>query len=102
MKKYCVSLWYYDCSGMLDESDGLIGCEHGYEDFDTFEEAYECFCKIQSQERSSFFTGIHENAHTAQLQIEECEDFDDYMECIDIKKECSIINPKYDMVNKEV
>jgi hypothetical protein len=64
-------------------------------DFDTYEEAYECFVKLQCRNIESFFDSAPEVGRLL-IQLEECEETDDEINCIDVKNEWWIVNPKYE------
>ena len=87
---------YYVCGLGYDENDCVTDYEYDFGDFDTYEEAYELFVKLQCRSIKSFFTEAPE-VWRLLLQLEECEETDEEITCINVKNEWWIINP-----NKEV
>ena len=85
---------YYVCGLGYDENNCITDYEQEFGDFDTYEEAYESFVNLQCKPEESFF----ENSDVYQLliQLEECEEYDDSTECIDVHNEWWITNPKFD------
>lgn len=83
---------YYVCGLGYDENDCITDYVRDFGDFDTYEEAYELFVKLQCQNAESFFTRVPE-MYQLLLQLEECEETDDGIECIDVKNEWWIENP---------
>lgn len=85
---------YYVCGLGYDENDCITDYEQSFGDFDAYEEAYELFVKLQCRNVESFFTkasGIYQLL----IQLEECEETDDGVECIDVKNEWWIENPNF-------
>lgn len=92
---------YYVCGLGYDENDCITDHEQSFGDFDTYEEAYELFVKLQCRDVASFFTkapGIYQLL----IQLEECEETDDNIECIDVRNEWWIENPNFKTVEKKI
>ena len=90
---------YYVCGLGYDVNGNITDDEQYFGDFDTYEEAYELFVKLQCRNTESFFenaSGINQLL----IQVEECEETDDAITCIDVKNEWWIVNPKYEEVIK--
>ena len=85
---------YYVCGLGYDENNCITDYEDCFGDFDTYEEAYEEFVKLQCRHTGWFFEDAP-NLYQLLLQLEECEEYDDYSACIDIKNEWWIINPNF-------
>ena len=85
---------YYVCGLGYDEYDCITDYEQSFGDFDTYEEAYELFVKVQSGEASSF-ADVPSEICNLLIQVEECEEDEDEIECIDVKNEWWIYNPNF-------
>ena len=86
--RYYVCGLGYDVNGYISDYDQYFG------DFDTYEEAYELFVKLQCRSTESFFentSGINQLL----IQVEECEETDDAITCIDVRNEWWIVNPNF-------
>ena len=90
---------YYVCGLGYDENDCVTDYEQSFGDFDTYEEAYELFVKLQCRDDETFFEKAPE-LYQLLIQLEECEEHDDYSECIDVKNEWWIINPNFNKENE--
>lgn len=88
---------YYVCGLGYDENLNAIDYEVGFDDFDTYDEAYELFVKLQCRSAESFFVNVSD-VYEIDIRVEECEETDDGIECIVIRNEWGIVNPKF---NKE-
>ena len=86
---------YYVCGIGYDKNDCVTADEWDFRDFDTYEEAYNLFIQLQCRDAASFFTGSKSYVCKMLIQIEECEETDDYIECIDVKNEWWITNPNF-------
>ena len=64
-------------------------------DFDTYEEAYNCFVQLQCKDEASFFIESESNVYKMQLRLEKCEVIDNCIDWIDVKNEWWIINPDF-------
>ena len=85
---------YYVCGLGYDENDCITDYEQSFGDFDTYEEAYELFVKLQCRSEESFFAKAP-NVYQLLIQLEECEETDDEINCIDVKNEWWIVNPNF-------
>lgn len=86
---------YYVCGLGYDDNDCTTDYEKDFGDFDTYEEAYELFVKLQCRSEESYFEDAPKIAQLL-IQVEECEESDDYIECIDVRNEWWIVNPKFE------
>ena len=86
---------YYVCGIGYDKNDCVTDYEWSFGDFDTYEEAYELFVKLQCRDRTLFFTESKSNVYAMQLQLEECEETDEMIECIDVRNEDWFNNPNF-------
>lgn len=86
---------YYVCGLGYDEDSCITDYEYDFGDFDTCEEAYELFEKLQCRSDESFFEDAEE-IYELLIQLEECKEDDECIECIDVIDEFSIINPKFE------
>ena len=85
---------YYVCGLGYDVNGNITDYEKYYGDFDTYVEAYELFVKLQCKPAETFFENVV-GVNQLWLQLEECEEHDDYTECIDVKNEWWIVNPDF-------
>lgn len=85
---------YYVCGIGYDKNDCVTDYDWDMGDFDTYEEAYELFTELQSRSEESFFKNTPE-VYQMLIQVEECIEDDDYIECIDVKNEYWVTNPNY-------
>ena len=90
---------FYVCGVGYDKDDCVTDYEQSFGDFDTYEEAYELFVKLQCKSKESFFVTAPA-IYQLLIQLEECEETDDEIECIDVKNEWWITNPNYEEENK--
>ena len=88
---------YYVCGLGYDKNCEAIDYEVDFGDFDTYEEAYELFVKLQCKNAESFFVDAPE-VYSIDLRVEMCAVTDDSIECFHIRNELGIFNPKF---NKE-
>lgn len=88
---------YYVCGLGYNENLEAIDYEVDFGDFDTYEEAYELFVKLQCRSDESFFVDAPE-VYQIDIILEECEETDDEIECIDRKNEWGVINPNFKKV----
>jgi hypothetical protein len=86
--RYYISGLSYDEGGCITDYE----CEFG--DFDTYEEAYEEFVMLQCRDVGWFFKDAS-NIYQFLLQLEECEETNDEINCIDVKNEWWITNPNF-------
>ena len=87
--KYCVCGLGYDKNNCITDYEMYLG------DFDTYEEAYEEFVGLQCRDTGWFFRHV-KDVYQLLLQLEECEDDGDEINCIDVKNEWWIINPSFE------
>lgn len=88
----------YYVSGLgYDENDCITDYDKDFGDFDTYEDAYELFVKLQYRSKESFFEDAEE-VYELLIQLEECEETDEAITCIDVKNEWWIVNPKFEEV----
>lgn len=85
---------YYVCGLGYDVNGNITDYETDFGDFDTIEEAYELFMKLQDRSEESFFEDMPE-VYELLIQLEECEETDEEITCIDVKDEFSVTNPNY-------
>lgn len=85
---------YYVSGIGYDENDCVTDYEKDFGDFDTSEEAYELFVKLQCRSEESFFESAPE-VYELLIQLEECEETDEEINCLDVKNEWWIINPNF-------
>ena len=85
---------YYVCGLGYDKNNCVTDYEQYFGDFDTYEEAYELFVKLQCRSAESFFTAVPE-VYQWLIQLEECEETDDEISCVDVKNEWWIVNPNF-------
>lgn len=86
---------YYVCGLGYDKDNCVTDYECDFGDFDTYEEAYECFVKVQCSSPYSLFS--HPLASYQMLiQLEECEETENEINCIDVKNEWWVINPNFE------
>jgi hypothetical protein len=83
---------YYVCGLGYDKNHYITDYEQSFGNFDTYEEAYELFVKLQCRKAESFFEKAPK-VYQLLIQVEECEENEDGAECIDVKNECWIVNP---------
>lgn len=88
--RYCI------CGLGYDEYDCITDYEQDFGNFDTYEEAYEEFVKLQCKDLEWFFKS-QANDYQMLLQLEECKETDDAITCIDVKNEWWIINPNFNV-----
>ena len=83
---------YYVCGLGYDVDGNITDYEQTYEGFDTYEEAYELFVRFQCSKWDLFFFQEH-GIYQLLLQLEECEETEEEITCIDVKNEWWITNP---------
>lgn len=82
--RYYVSLVTYGHNDEVTDYDADFG------DFDTYEEAYECFVKTQCLDKKELFYKVPRKVAYGILQLEECEETEEMIECIDVLNESTI------------
>lgn len=85
---------YYVCGLGYDENLEAIDYEVDFDSFDTYEEAYELFVKLQCRSAESFFVNASK-VYEIDLRVEECEETEDEIECVNVRNEWGIINPNF-------
>ena len=83
---------YYVWGLGYDEDNRITDYGLGFGRFDTYEEAYELFVKLQCRDEATFFEQAP-RIYQLLIQLEECEEDDDAIDCIDVKNEWWITNP---------
>lgn len=89
---------YYVCGLGYNKNYEAINYECEFGDFDTYEEAYELFVKLQCRNAESFFVDTSE-VYEIDIRLEECEETDIGIECIEIRNEYGVVNPDFNDVN---
>jgi hypothetical protein len=89
---YCVCGLGYDKNNCITDYEMYLGS------FDTYEKAYELFVHLQCKDAAWFFNG-YTDVYQMLLQLEECEDDGNEINCIDVKNEWWITNPNFKEVN---
>jgi hypothetical protein len=85
---------YYVCGLGYDVNGNITGYEKDYGNFDTYEQAYARFVTIQCMSRDVLFANAR-GVNQLLIQLEECEETDEEINCIDVKNEWWITNPNY-------
>jgi hypothetical protein len=85
---------YYVCGLGYDVNGSITDYEKDFGDFDTYEEAYELFVKLQCKSAESFFENTY-GVNKLLIQLEECEEDDDEINCINVKNERWIVNTNF-------
>ena len=85
---------YYVCGLGYDENDCITDYEQNFGDFDTYDKAYELFVKLQCRSVESYFTNVS-RIYKLLIQLEECEETDDEINCIDVRNEWWLVNPSF-------
>lgn len=85
---------YYVCCLGYNEYDCVIDYDQDFGDFDTYDEAYELFVKLQCADAEMFFEKAPE-VYQVLLQLEVCEETEDAINCVDVRNEWWIVNPKF-------
>ena len=85
---------YYVCGIGYDENDCITDYERKFGDFGTYEQAYARFVTVQCMSRDVLFANVC-GVHQMLLQLEECEETEEEINCIDVKNEWWIENPNF-------
>lgn len=85
---------YYVCGFGYDKDGDVTDYETDFGDFDTLEEAYELFMMLQDRDEGLFFEDTPD-VYELLIQLEECEETDDEITCIDVKDEFGVTNQNY-------
>lgn len=91
---------YYVCGLGYDENNCITDYEQDFGDFDNYKEANELFAKLQDKNAESFFENMPEVSHLL-IQLEECEEDDNEVTCIDVRDEFIVINPNFKSLKME-
>lgn len=85
---------YYVCGLGYDENNQAIDYEYDFGDFDTLEEAHKLFEQLVDRSVKSFFVDAP-NVYEIAIRLEECEETEEMIECIDTVYEFSVTNPNF-------
>ena len=88
---------YYVCGLGYDENNEAIDYEIGFGDFDTLEEAYKLFEELENRDVELFFVNASK-VYEIEIRLEECEEDEEEIECIDVIDEFGITNPNFEEV----
>ncbi len=88
MIRYYVCGLGYDVNGNITDYERYFGC------FDTYEQAYARFVTVQCTDRDVLFANAR-GVNQLLLQLEECEEDNKEINCIDVKNEWWINNPNF-------
>lgn len=86
---------YYVCGVGYDEKHCQIPDEWNFGAFDTYDEAFECFVKVQCRDSASFFTDGHSYVYVMKLAIQECEQSDYIIGNVILREAFWIYNPNF-------
>lgn len=86
---------YYVCGLGYDDNYCMLDHEQDFGNFDTYEEAYELFVKLQCRNVESFFANISD-VYELCIQLEECAETERYIECINVRNAWWIMNPRFE------
>ena len=85
---------YYVCGLGYNKNYEAVDYECNFGGFDTYEEAYELFVKLQCKDAEFFFSDAPD-VYSIDLRVEECEETEVIIDCFNIKNEFGIFNPKF-------
>ena len=88
---------YYVCGIGYDNNDCVTDCEREFGDFDTVEEAQDKFAEAVREAEDNldeFFLDSEPEVVYWHIQLEKCEETDEYIECIDVLDEVDIEKEK--------
>ena len=85
---------YYVCGLGYNKDYSINNYTQDFGDFDTYEEAYELFVKLQCRDVESFFTNASKVCQLL-IQVKVCKETKDYIECVDVRNEWWIVNPDF-------
>ena len=86
---------YYVCGLGYDENDEAIDYEVGFGDFDTLKEAYKLFEELADRSAESFFADAPK-VYEIEVRLEECEETEEEIECVDVIDEFGVTNPNFE------
>ncbi len=81
---------YYVCAIGYNKDDKVTDYEVDFGNFDTYVDAYCEFVKLQCADTSTFFKGQTDDLMYVKLQLEECEEVENEICCIDVTNETNI------------
>jgi hypothetical protein len=91
-----VKIRYYVCGIGYNENDRITDYKKTFGDFDKFPEAFKLFKDLQLIPTELFFVDEGSSGcYQIVIQIEECEETEEEINCIDVKDEFSVINPNF-------
>ena len=82
---------YYVCGLGYDDNDCVTDYEKSFGDFDSYEESYELFVKVQCR-GAALFADIESKVRKLLVQVEECKEDECEINCINVKNEWWIDN----------
>ena len=88
---------YYVCGIGYDENDCVTDYDREFGDFDTVEEARDKFGEVVCEAEDNldeFFFDDEPEVSCWKIQLEKCEETDEYIECIDVLDEVDIEKEK--------
>lgn len=85
---------YYVCGLGYDENNCVTDFEVSFGDFDTHEEAGELFWQLMNRDDESFFENA-KDVYRLLIQLEECEEDEVSIECINVIDYFWVCNPKF-------
>ena len=85
---------YYVCGLGYDENGNITDYERNFGGFDTYEGAYARFVTVQCTDRDVLFANAR-GVNQLLIQLEECDEDDECIECIDVRNEWWITNPNF-------
>ena len=83
---------FYVCGIGYDKDNCVTDYEYDFGDFDSYEEAYERFVKVQCDGAKEFFEE-HPKAHQVLVQLEKCKETPTDICCLDVQNEWWMTNP---------
>lgn len=81
---------YYVCAIGYEANSNITDYEENFGDFDSYEDAYRCFVKTQCLSETELFAKVPRKIKSLLLQLEECEETPELIQCIDVINECTI------------
>lgn len=85
---------YYVCGLGYDKNDSITDYEYNFGDFETYMGAYSLFTMLQCKRAESFFEDVPE-LYQMLIQLEECEENDNEINCVGVRGEFWITNPNF-------
>lgn len=86
---------FYVCGIGYDENNRVTDREWNFGQFENYSKAYEHFVQLQCRNAKSFFKDADANIYQLLIQLEECEETDYGIECIDVRNEFWVKNPNH-------